>query len=241
MLELMKNQSLFTDIGIKNTSRKELPFQTFEQPVTEFMKYVQNGIELPSEVGERFYEAVKFITFTHRLRGDFIDDETCEDLTQKSALNIYLKIKEGKFLLRKDISPVAYINRVVKNSYIDYLRSKKEGYSLDDLEESLVSSYDNNTEKNRLPIELKSELLGLIENTQSPEDLFIIKEDIKILKNLSSIQRTILEMRAAGYEDSEIGKLLNKSIVNVKQIAFRARKLLKNVYEENYSKPLESI
>ena len=142
------------------------------------------------------------------------DKETAEDLVQEMFFKAWRSIVNDS---NSDINNIkAFLYKILNNIIIDYYRTRKETYSLEqvveDKEDIII---EENKEEQRIDDE--------IELTQLKKYLSEIKEEyreILIMKYLDDLSI------------GEISKITNKSQVNIRVTIHRALQTLKKKYEK---------
>lgn len=142
------------------------------------------------------------------------DRETAEDIVQETFFKAWRSIVDENGEGIKNIK--AFLYKILNNSIIDYYRTKKEDYSLEQsFEENENLAVEENTDEKRLDDEI---------------------DNLKLKKYLSEIKEEYREILIMKYMDdlsiSEISKTTNKSPVNVRVTIHRALLSLKKRYEK---------
>lgn len=144
------------------------------------------------------------------------NQEIAEDLTQETFFKAWRYIADGKSGEIKNFK--AFLYKILNNTIIDFYRTKRDIYSLEDI-------FKENKESDILNLEYDKK--ETIDKELDQEELY------KYLSELKDEYREILIMR---YIDdlsiNEISKVLNKSNGNIRIIIYRALKALKNKYEK---------
>lgn len=141
------------------------------------------------------------------------DKEAAEDMVQETFFKAWRNIvdEEGEI---KNIR--AFLYKILNNTIIDYYRTKKETYSLEQsFEENENLAIEENTDEKRLDDEV---------------------DNLKLKKYLSEIKEEYREILIMKYMDdlsiNEISKITNRSPVNVRVTIHRALLSLKKRYEK---------
>lgn len=141
------------------------------------------------------------------------DKEAAEDMVQETFFKAWRNIvdEEGEI---KNIR--AFLYKILNNTIIDYYRTKKETYSLEQsFEENENLAIEENTDEKRLDDEM---------------------DNLKLKKYLSEIKEEYREILIMKYMDdlsvNEISKITNRSPVNVRVTIHRALLSLKKRYEK---------
>lgn len=139
--------------------------------------------------------------------------ELAEDLTSDVLTKVCINIE--KFDFRKNMD--AWIFTIARNTLIDYFRQYGRN------KEICCEDMENEEDKGRFEDDVEME--------------FFTEKVVEVMKDLSSVERDVIEMTYFAQLDSkEIGKVLEKSTGNVRIIRHRALKkikeLLKNDTEE---------
>lgn len=141
------------------------------------------------------------------------DKEAAEDMVQETFFKAWRNIadEEGEI---KNIR--AFLYKILNNTIIDYYRTKKETYSLEQsFEENENLAIEENTDEKRLDDEM---------------------DNLKLKKYLSEIKEEYREILIMKYMDdlsiNEISKITNSSPVNVRVTIHRALLSLKKRYEK---------
>ena len=151
----------------------------------------------------QLYETYKPLLFSiaYRMTGSVMD---AEDIVHEAFLT-YSRIRNVKVIENEK----AYLCRVVINSSLDKLgsaASKREVYVGEWLPEPIV------------------------ENTNEPSQIYLMKESISIaylllLQQLSAVERAVFILREVfQYSYDEIGEIVEKSPSNCRQIYHRSKK-----------------
>lgn len=155
----------------------------------------------------QLYQAYKPLLFSiaYRMTGSVMD---AEDIVHEAFLT-YSRIRNVKVIENEK----AYLSRVVINSSLDKLgsaASKREVYVGEWLPEPIV------------------------ENTNEPSQIYLMKESISIaylllLQQLSAVERAVFILREVfQYSYDEIGEIVEKSPSNCRQIYHRSKKSITN-------------
>lgn len=141
------------------------------------------------------------------------DKEAAEDMVQETFFKAWRNIvdEEGEI---KNIR--AFLYKILNNTIIDYYRTKKETYSLEQsFEENENLAIEENTDEKRLDDEM---------------------DNLKLKKYLSEIKEEYREILIMKYMDdlsiNEISKITDRSPVNVRVTIHRALLSLKKRYEK---------
>ena len=135
------------------------------------------------------------------------DENELSDIMQDVLLKFATKIKT----LKNPIYFKTWLNRIIINSYYDYMRKYKR-----------KSQILNEDESQNIPDSASSPLGGMIEKEMD----FIIKKSILNLPNHYKIPIALREIQGMSYED--ISAVTKISIGTVKSRIARARGLIKN-------------
>ncbi|MGN0144378.1 MAG: RNA polymerase sigma factor [Clostridium sp.] len=133
------------------------------------------------------------------------DNFFAEDIVQESFALIYI----NRARYRNSYSFKTYLFTIVRNKCIDYLRKKKECTS---------DQIETNSKECVEDIILKK------------EESKILKESFNKLKHDYQVAIYLLEYEEMSYK--EIGKIMKKSVPQVKILIYRARKKMKLILEE---------
>lgn len=142
------------------------------------------------------------------------DKETAEDMVQETFFKAWRNIvdEEGEDIKNTK----AFLYKILNNTIIDYYRTKKEVYSLEQsFEENENLAIEENTDEKRLDDEI---------------------DNLKLKKYLSEIKEEYREILIMKYMDdlniNEMSKITNRSPVNVRVTIHRALLSLKKRYEK---------
>ena len=150
----------------------------------------------------------------------FNNEEDAKDITQEVFMKVYRNI--SKFDENSRIS--TWIHRICVNTCIDEIR-KRKGKETSSIDESIN-------------LEQSSVKKQYIDNTLTPEEALITKEDMKDIKKaidtLSEDHKTIIILRdIQNLNYLEIADITGSSLGTVKSRLSRARLHLKNIIMEN--------
>lgn len=166
-----------------------------------------SNAEIYAELYDLFVDKIyRFIFFKIN------NQEEAQDLTADVFLRVWQYIQEKK----KVGNFKALLYQVAKNRVIDYYRQKSRSDVLTD-EEILKEIEDVRSDDFIKEIEIKSEIKSL-------------ESFLKQLK--AEYQEVLLLKYVEGYSNSEIAKILDKSVSNVRVLAHRALKILQNLISE---------
>ncbi len=150
----------------------------------------------------------------------FNNEEDAKDMAQEVFIKVYKNI--SKFDENSKFS--TWVHRITVNTCIDEIRKRKgkETSSIDEI----IELDDNSVKKQ------------YINNTPTPEETLISKENIESLKqsinNLSETHKTLIVLRdIQGLSYSDIADITDSSLGTVKSRLARARTQLKNIIMNN--------
>ncbi|MBQ5431604.1 MAG: RNA polymerase sigma factor [Lachnospiraceae bacterium] len=174
--------------------------------------------DLLLELYQTYYDPIYryLLSLTHDL-------SLAEDLAQETFLKAILSLPETHSNLR------AWLYLVAKNLYVDHLRKERGNVhlNLDQLSDSRPPGEDGNDLKANEPLAA----------SDSPEQKYIHHEQRVIvdraLRELSEPSQTILRlMYYDGFTQKEIAEFLNLTPGNIRVLALRGKKRLKELLEQ---------
>ena len=155
--------------------------------------------------------------------GFLMNKEEAEDIAQEVFIEVFKSVEAFK----EDSTIATWLYRIAVNKSIDTIRKKKRKKRI----QNLIGFYDRED----------NQVIDLVSNTPNPEDVLEQKERLEILhraiEKLPSNQKIAFTLnKFETLKATEIADVMEISLSSVEALLFRAKKNLKALLKDYYTK-----